>query len=114
MGGHEVRLDGSLAVLLSQSARAVPGADRCGPGPPPAVAGGDRLGDPEPEPAAGPDVAVTAEVALKLAGRAEAAAGVADADLDRVPGDVRREGDSAARRGVPQRVVDEIVQDLPH
>src|SRR5690242_3151638 len=54
---------------------------------PPAVAGGDRLGDPKPEPAAGPDVAVTAEVALKLAGRAEAAAGVADADLDRVPGD---------------------------
>src|SRR5262249_31551586 len=49
----------------------------------PAVAGGDRLGDPEPEPVAGPDVTVAAEVAPKLAGRAEAGAGVADADLDR-------------------------------
>ena len=69
---------------------------------PPAVAGGYRLGDPEPEPAAGPDISITVKVAGKLAGLSEAAAGIADADLDRVAGVVRGEGDGPAGRGVPQ------------
>src|SRR5215469_13937373 len=78
------------------------------------MACGDRIGDAEPEPVAEQGVTVARKAAVKLLWCREARTGVAHADFGHAPGHARRECDGPSRRGMSQRVVDEVVEDLPY